>query len=141
MASQTRREIATSLTSLFLALRRTFTSSFRMDIKQTNVTLALLLTAALLEAAGDAAVRLGLHASNTLTRTAMFVIGAGVLFAYAYVVNAPPWDFGRLLGVYVVFFFVVAQIVSWIIFHQRPSNTVLIGGAFIITGGIIISYA
>ena len=111
-----------------------------MDIKQTNLTLLLLLTAALMEAAGDAAVRLGLHASTTIARLALFVIGGVTLFAYGYLVNASSWDFGRLLGVYVVFFFVVAQITSWIVFHQRPGTTLMIGGAFIIAGGIIISY-
>ena len=111
-----------------------------MDIKQTIVTLVLLLTAAILEAGGDAAVRAGLHTSTSVMRVAMFFIGAVVLFAYGYVVNSPPWDFGRLLGVYVVFFFVVSQIISWIVFHQPPTNAVLVGGAFIVLGGIIISY-
>ena len=46
------------------------------------------------------------------------------------------WEFGRLLGVYVVFFFVLAQLISWAIFHQRPSIAVLIGGSFIIVGGV-----
>jgi len=111
-----------------------------MDIKQINSTLLLLLTAALLEASGDAVVRLGLHASTTLVRMALFVIGGVILFSYGYAVNAPPWDFGRLLGVYVVFFFLIAQLISWIVFHQRPSTAVLVGGAFIVAGGIIISY-
>ena len=71
----------------------------------------------------------------------LFAAGALVLFSYGYVVNAPSWDFGRLLGIYVVFFFVVAQLISWIVFHQRPSVGVLIGGAFIIIGGVIISYS
>jgi len=56
-------------------------------------------------------------------------------------VNTPPWDFGRLLGVYVVFFFLVAQAISWLIFHQRPSVAVLVGGGFIAIGGLIISLA
>ena len=111
-----------------------------MDIKPTNLTLLLLLTAALMEAAGDAAVRLGLHASTTIARLTLFAIGAVTLFAYGYLVNASPWDFGRLLGVYIVLFFVVAQIIAWIVFHERPSTTLVIGGAFIIAGGIIISY-
>jgi drug/metabolite transporter (DMT)-like permease len=110
-----------------------------MDIKQTNLTLLLLFVAALLEAGGDALVRAGLQASTNGLRTALFVFGGLVLFSYGYVVNTPPWDFGRLLGVYVVFFFVVAQLISWIIFHQRPSTALLIGGAFIVAGGIIIS--
>ena len=109
-----------------------------MDLKQTN--LLFLLIAALLEAGGDAIVRLGLHASATITRMILFATAALVLFAYAYAVNAPPWDFGRLLGVYVVFFFVVAQGISWIVFHQGPSMTVWIGGSFIVAGGIIISF-
>ena len=111
-----------------------------MDIKQTNLTLVLLLTAALLEAVGDALVRLGLHASTAIMRLALFALGALMLFSYGYIVNAPAWDFGRLLGLYVVFFFIVAQIISWTVFHQRPGTTLLIGGAFIIAGGIIISY-
>jgi len=111
-----------------------------MDLKQTNVALLLLFLAAVLEAGGDAVVRLGLHASTTVSRMIMFVLAGLVLFAYGYVVNAPPWDFGRLLGVYVVFFFVVAQLISWVVFHQRPSAAVLIGGSLIVIGGVIISY-
>ena len=34
-------------------------------------------------------------------------MGGLVLFSYGYLVNSPPWDFGRLLGVYIVCFFVV----------------------------------
>lgn len=111
-----------------------------MDFKQTHITLFVLFIAALLEAGGDAIVRVGLHTSTTVSRMILFVGGGLVLFTYGYVVNAPPWDFGRLLGLYVVFFFVVAQAISWIVFHQRPSTGVLVGGAFIVLGGIIISY-
>ena len=62
-----------------------------------------------------------------------------MLFAYSYAVNAPRWDFGRLLGIYVVFFFVVAQAISWALFGQKPSLPILVGGAFILLGGLIIS--
>ena len=55
---------------------------------------------------------------------------------YGYVVNAPSWDFGRLLGVYVVFFFLVAQALSWAVFGQRPDASVLAGGGFIVVGGV-----
>jgi drug/metabolite transporter superfamily protein YnfA len=111
-----------------------------INIKQMNMTLLVLLAAAVLEAGGDALVRMGLGAPTPVTRAVFFLIGALVLFSYGYVVNAPSWDFGRLLGVYVVFFFVVAQLISWLVFHKPPSRTVLIGGGFIVAGGAIISY-
>ena len=105
-----------------------------------NMTLLLLFTAALLEAGGDALVRSGLRAQGASGKLVFFLAGAVVLFAYGYVVNAPAWDFGRLLGVYVVFFFVVAQLISWLVFKQPPSRSILIGGGFILAGGVIISY-
>jgi small multidrug resistance family-3 protein len=104
-------------------------------------TLLVLFSAAILEAGGDAVVRGGIHASTTIGRVLLFLGGGVILFSYGWVVNAPSWDFGRLLGLYVVFFFVVAQLISWLVFHQRPSGAVLIGGAFIIAGGVIISLA
>jgi len=106
-----------------------------------RATLLLLLLAALLEAGGDALVRSGLRSPGVAPRVLFFVAGAAVLFLYGWTVNTPPWDFGRLLGVYVVFFFLVAQAISWLIFHQRPSVAVLVGGGFIAIGGLIISLA
>jgi small multidrug resistance family-3 protein len=106
-----------------------------------KAALGILLIAAILEAGGDALVRSGLHAQAVATRIVLFAIGAVVLFGYGYVVNSPPWDFGRLLGVYVVFFFVVAQAINWVFFHQRPGGAIWLGGLFIVTGGAIISFA
>jgi drug/metabolite transporter superfamily protein YnfA len=104
-----------------------------------STALLILLAAAVLEAGGDALVRTGIHASASTTRVLYWLAGALVLFAYGYVVNAPPWDFGRLLGIYVVFFFVVAQIISWAAFHQKPDKFVLIGGSLVILGGFVIA--
>ena len=105
-----------------------------------NLTSALLtlLLAAVLEAGGDALVRAALHASPW-RRVSLFAAGAVVLFAYGYTVNAPPWNFGRLLGVYVVIFFLVAQLIAWLVFHQRPAGGVWLGGAFIVAGGVIMT--
>jgi small multidrug resistance family-3 protein len=106
-----------------------------------TIILLVLVLAALLEAGGDALVRIGLHSAAAVPRFFFFLAGAVVLFLYGWTVNSPPWDFGRLLGLYVVFFFVIAQLISWLVFHQKPSVAVLIGGTFIAVGGIIISLA
>lgn len=105
-----------------------------------NTTLLLLFTAAVLEAGGDALVRSGMRSPVTSNKILFLLAGAIVLFAYGYVVNSPSWDFGRLIGVYIVFFFIVAQLISWFVFHQPPGRTMMIGGAFIVAGGAIISY-
>jgi hypothetical protein len=55
------------------------------------------------------------------------------------VVNVPRWEFGKLLGVYVVLFFLLAQIVARVKFGQAPTIPILIGGALICAGGVIIS--
>jgi drug/metabolite transporter (DMT)-like permease len=41
--------------------------------------------------------------------------------------------------VYVALFFLVAQAISWIAFSQKPTRAILIGGAFIVIGGCIVS--
>ncbi len=106
-----------------------------------SFAMGILLCAAFVEAAGDALMRVGLR-SPTHTRAALFfVLGGLVLGLYGYLVNAPPWDFGRLIGVYVAFFFVVAQLISWLGFGQKPTPMILLGGALIVMGGCVVSLA
>lgn len=100
----------------------------------------LLLLAACLEAGGDALVRLGMHGNAVATRIGMLLAGAVVLFAYGVTVNAPPWDFGRLLGVYVTLFFVVSQVVNMAAFGTKPDAPILVGGALIVAGGLVITF-
>ncbi len=105
----------------------------------TPLAFPILLLAAFLEAAGDALVRTGLHSESVASRLSLFVAGAGMLFAYGLTVNAPPWDFGKLLGVYVALFFVVAQVINLLVFGVRPSLPVLIGGVMISGGGLVMT--
>jgi small multidrug resistance family-3 protein len=67
------------------------------------------------------------------------LIGATSLVAYGLVVNTPRWDFGRLIGVYVVLFFLLAQVIARVRFGQTPTFPVLLGGALIVAGGAVIS--
>lgn len=99
----------------------------------------VLAAAAVLEAAGDAIMRKALHHPSSIARILLFSLSAAVLFAYGWVVNAPPWDFGKLLGIYVVFFFITAQTVSWLFFRQPLSRSGLIAGLLIIGGGVVFA--
>jgi hypothetical protein len=94
-----------------------------------------------LEAGGDALVRSGIRAPSPGWKVLLFATGGLVLFSYARLVNASSWDFGRLLGVYVVFFFIVAQIISWVAFSQKPGPAMVVGGAFVVVGGVIMTFA
>ena len=93
----------------------------------------ILVVAAALEVGGDALVRIGL----TGPRYAM-AAGALTLFAYGFVVNKSGLDFNRLMGVYIAIFFVVSQVISFILFRQIPDDRILLGGGFIVAGGLLI---
>jgi small multidrug resistance family-3 protein len=103
------------------------------------VSLAVLALAAILEAGGDALVRNGLHAPALPARIGFMALGAVVLFAYGVTVNLPSWDFGRLLGVYVALFFLVAQIINFFAFGVKPGLPIFLGGGLIICGGVVMT--
>jgi drug/metabolite transporter superfamily protein YnfA len=104
------------------------------------IAFLLLLGAAVLEAGGDAIVRRGLHADGAAWRLGLILAGGIVLLAYGVTVNLPPWDFGRLLGVYVTLFFLVAQLINAVVFGVAPSAPILVGGALVIAGGLIMTF-
>jgi drug/metabolite transporter superfamily protein YnfA len=104
------------------------------------IALLFLLGAAVLEAGGDAIVRRGLHADHPTWRYGLILAGGAVLMAYGVTVNLPSWDFGRLLGVYVALFFLVAQLTNAVLFGVAPSLPIVVGGAFILTGGMIMTF-
>jgi hypothetical protein len=62
-----------------------------------------------------------------------------VLAGYSLFLNSSKVDFGKLLGIYVVLFFLVAQIVAKLQFHQSPTKPIYVGGAFVLLGGLIMS--
>jgi len=101
---------------------------------------AVLSLAAFLEVSGDACFQSGLYQATGATRGWWFLGGAAVLASYGFFVNLPQWDFGKLLGVYVVLFFVIAQIVAKVRFHQTPTTPILVGGAFIVAGGLVMTF-
>jgi len=101
--------------------------------------LTVLTLAAFLEAWGDSFFQVSFYRSSGLGRVLAFLAGAAVLAAYGSVVNVPRWDFGKLLGVYVVLFFLMAQILNRVRFGQSPTLPICAGGGLIVAGGLVIA--
>jgi len=106
----------------------------------TGGAFLFLLLAAILEVLGDSFFQSGLHRATGLARILPFIVGAAALVLYGVMVNLPRWNFGKLLGVYIAFFFLVAQIVAWLRFSEVPTPRILLGGSFILVGGAIIGW-
>jgi drug/metabolite transporter (DMT)-like permease len=104
-------------------------------LRETITVWALLVVAALLELGGDAGVRLGLRG-----RAWGFFVGTLALIAYGFVVNVSRWDFSRLMGVYIAVFFIVSQLLAVAIFRERLHLPMLVGGAFIVAGGLLLTF-
>jgi len=100
----------------------------------------LLFVAALLEVWGDSYFQIAVHRSSGASRWVAVVLGVVVLSMYGLVVNLPGWDFGKLLGIYVVFFFLAAQLVAWIRFKQPVTLPVCLGFILIASGGAVIRF-
>jgi small multidrug resistance family-3 protein len=99
----------------------------------------VLALAAYLEVQGDACFSKGLYHATGSMRWVWFAAGAVVLVAYSLFLNSSKIDFGKLLGVYVVLFFLVAQIVAKLQFHQSPTKQIYVGGGLIVLGGIVMT--
>lgn len=97
------------------------------------LTIAILIGAAILESGGDALMRMGLHGWRL-----WMIVGGVALAGYGVVVNLGTLDFGRLMGVYIVIFFIVSQIIAVTVFHQSPMRGTVIGGALIVVGGAVM---
>jgi hypothetical protein len=94
---------------------------------------ALLIGAAILEVGGDALVRIGLQ-----RRALPMLTGAACLFAYGVMVNLGSLEFGRLMGIYIVTFFLVSQIIAAVAFGQIPDVRAAAAGALMIAAGAVL---
>ena len=99
--------------------------------------LLLLVVATVLEAGGDAIIRVGLGPHALPLRLLLIAAGGATLTGYGLFLNLGPLDWGRLVGAYVATFFVVAQVINRVAFGQGPTAPILLGGAFIVAGGLI----
>jgi small multidrug resistance family-3 protein len=104
--------------------------------------LGFLIVATVLEASGDAIVRIALHnqAGLSAARIGLFVLGAALVFGYATALNLAPLEFRDVVGLYIATLLVVWQAVNFIAFRTLPTLPTLTGGAMIVAGGLLVSF-
>lgn len=100
----------------------------------------LLLIATTLEVGGDAAVRVAMYQHQGLIRIGLLLAGAALLLGYGTFLNTAPVEFARIVGLYIATLFVVWQIISFFVFKAVPGLPVMLGGALIIAGGLIVAF-
>jgi hypothetical protein len=98
------------------------------------------LAATVFEAFGDATVRIALHHPSPSARIGFFLAGSLLLALYGTSLNLAPVEFASVTGMYIALLFVVFQITNFIFFHVLPTRSVYVGGAFIVTGGLIVLF-
>lgn len=91
------------------------------------------------EAAGDAIVRIALHHQPLSARIGLFLLGYMLLALYGTSLNLAPVEFAAVTGMYVATLFIVFQIVNVVFFGILPTPGVLVGGAFIVIGGLTVA--
>jgi hypothetical protein len=97
------------------------------------------LAATILEAVGDAVIRIALHHPTLHIRVVFFLLGAALLTGYGTSLNLAPVEFATVTGMYVATLFVIFQITNYLIFRTVPTPPVLVGGALIVSGGLVIA--
>ncbi|MGC1522176.1 MAG: hypothetical protein WA803_11615 [Steroidobacteraceae bacterium] len=102
--------------------------------------LVFLLIATTLEVSGDAIVRVAIYDHAGPVRIALFLAGAALLLGYGSALNLAPFDFGRVVGLYIATLFVVWQVINFVAFRSVPTLPIWVGGSLVIAGGAIITY-
>ncbi len=97
------------------------------------------LIATILESTGDAVIRIALHRAASPARVGLFLIGGVLLTLYGTSLNLAPVEFAAVTGMYVATLFVVFQATNYIFFRTIPTPAVMVGGALIVAGGLIVS--
>lgn len=111
-----------------------------MSTSHTFSALVFLSIATTLEVSGDAVVRLALYNHAGVTRLALMLAGAALLFGYGFSLNLAPVEFRRVVGLYIATLFVVWQVINLIVFRTSPNLPILVGGALIMAGGLIVTF-
>jgi small multidrug resistance family-3 protein len=89
---------------------------------------------------GDAIIRKSLFEHVGPARLALFLLGAILLAGYGTFLNLAPLEFGQVVGLYIATLFVMWQIVNFLFFRALPTVPILMGGALIVVGGLVVSF-
>ncbi len=102
--------------------------------------LFVLIIATALEVSGDAILRIAIYEHVAAARIGLFLIGALFLAGYGTALNLAPLEFSQVVGLYIATLFVMWQVISFFAFKLVPTVPILIGGALIVCGGLIITW-
>jgi len=97
------------------------------------------LAATVLEAFGDAVVRVALTHPSASMRIALFLVGGVCLTLYGTSLNLAPVDFATVTGTYVAMLFVMFQIMNYLFFRTLPTVPVVVGAILIAAGGLVVT--
>lgn len=103
-------------------------------------TFLFVLVATILEATGDAVVRVALHGNRAIVRLGLYCIGGVALTLYGTCLNLAPVEFGEVVGLYIATLFVMFQITNYLFFRTLPSLPTLVGGGLVVAGGLIVAF-
>jgi hypothetical protein len=101
---------------------------------------ACLLVATLAEALGDATIRIGLFQRTGGARLTLVLAGGALLLVYGTFLNLAPLPFARIVGFYIATLFLVWQGVSYVTLRSTPTLPIVVGGALIVAGGLVVSF-
>ncbi len=111
-----------------------------LKLLQSIHPIVFLLIATTLEVSGDAIVRMSIYNHTGWVRAGLMLAGAALLFGYGFALNLAPVEFGRVVGLYIATLFVVWQVINFVAFRDVPSLPILVGGALVVTGGLVITF-
>ncbi|MGO9302141.1 MAG: hypothetical protein ACLP3R_00365 [Candidatus Korobacteraceae bacterium] len=104
------------------------------------IVFACLVVATVAESFGDATVRIGLFGRTGAARLATIFGGGVLLLIYGLMLNIAPLPFSRIVGFYIATLFMVWQVVTFVTFRTVPTAPILVGGALIVAGGLVVSF-
>jgi hypothetical protein len=109
-------------------------------VSKPFLAFVILVAATALESFGDAVVRIGLFNRSGAAQATTLIGGGILLFGYGALLNFAPVPFERVVGLYIATLFCVWQVVAFAMFRTLPSIQTLVGGALIVTGGLVVTF-